>query len=175
MLHIASRVHAVRGDSAGESQVLAAAEVERETAEGRRDELHDGVAGEFRFDDARAAACAGAAQLKLGNGGEAVRYTRRTLQLYERDPEMASVGILNGARIDTAAALLLQGNLDEAREYVAAALALDRDADNVSLGGRLANVRRILAMERWTDDSAALQLCRQIDGWLQSSRVSGSL
>lgn len=174
LLCIAARAHAVRGDSDGAARVLNAAVTEREIAEGRRDELHDEVAGEFRFDDARAAACAGTAWLKLGNGDEAVRYTRRTLELHDQGRRPVSAGILNGARIDTAAALLLQSNLDEAAIYLEPVFTLAQDAGNVSLGGRLAYVRKLLKAERWASNPAANRLVEQVDGWLRNSRAIAS-
>jgi tetratricopeptide (TPR) repeat protein len=167
LLHIAARAHAVRGDRGETASALAAALSEREVAETRTDELDDQIAGEFRFDDARAAACAGAAWLQLGSGSEAVSCTRRTLEIHKQDADAVGLGVLSGARIDAAAALLLQGDLDEAAHHLEAALTLDPDAENVSLGSRLTRVRRLLETPMWRNDTTAGRLADLVHAWLR--------
>lgn len=170
--HIAARAHAVAGNAIGIRDELNAAAHDREIAEHRRDDLQDVVAGEFRFDDARAFACAGAAWLRVGDGEAAVEYTQRTLDAYETDSAIVPVGLLRGAEIDTGAALLLRGDLDDAEAHVTSALALPPDSGNVSLGGRLANVRQLLNAPAWKGNRAARDLADEVDHWLRRSYLA---
>jgi hypothetical protein len=167
LLHIASRTHALRGDAAAAAEVLAQAQVDRDTAESRPDELHDEVRGEFRFDDARAAACAGAAWLGLGDGRQAERYTLRALAYYEALPVAARpFSPVNGAWIDTAAARLLHGDLAGAGEALSPVLTLEPGRRNAALSGRLRSVEQTLRGPAWQPDAAAAQLAETIEGWL---------
>lgn len=86
-----------------------------------------------------------------------------------RDSADVSVGVLTGARIDTAAAWLLCGDLDAARAHLGSALSLTPDAGNVSLGGRLANVRTLLGSPRWEGEPAAGELASEVEQWLRSA------
>ncbi len=167
LLNIAARAHAVNGDLPSTCRVLEAAVVERDTADGSRDELNDVVGGEFRFDDARASACAGAAWLQLGVGEAALQHTLRTLQLHESGSGSTASGVVNGARIDTAAALLMQGDLQEADNYLRPVFELKPDSGNVSLGGRLKSVTNLLEEDRWSGQSAAAEeLAADVRSWL---------
>ena len=166
LLNIAARAHAVNGDLMGTCRVLEQSVVEREIAEGLRDELHDAVGGEFHFDDARASACAGAAWLQLRAGEAALQHTIRTLALYEADGGLTSPGVVNGARIDTAAALLMQGDLSDAERYLRPVLDLQPDPDNVSLGRRLETVVQLLDQPQWRDGTAAKALASTTSAWL---------
>lgn len=170
LLHIAARAEAVRRNHAGTAAALSAALAERDLAGNHADELNDDIAGEFRFDDARAAACAGTAWLQLGDGGQAVRCTRRSLDLHGHDPTSVSAGIVSGAHIDSAAARLLEGSLDEVDEHLEAALsAASGDARNVSLSGRLTRVRQLLAAPAWRKEASAIRLTEQVDAWLHGT------
>ncbi len=67
------------------------------------------------------------------------------------------------------AALLLRGDVDEAGGHLKGALALTPDSGNVSLGGRLANVRDLLTGPRWKSDRTARQLADEVDSWLRGA------
>lgn len=165
--YIASRTHALRGDAESAAAVLAQAQLDREAAELRPDELHDEVRGEFRFDDARAAACAGAAWLGLGDGVQAERYTLRALAHYEALPaEVRPFSPVNGARIDTAAARVLQRDLAGAQDVLLPVLTLEPTKRNAALSGRLRSFSQSLSVPTWRGNSEAAQLVEDIAKWL---------
>ena len=143
--HIAARAHAVAGNPDGVAAALAAADVQREIAAGKPDELHDQIGGEFHFGDSRAEACAGAAWLKVRDGERALASTQRALDLSAD----VSPGIKAGAQIDSAAACLMQGDLSEASARLEPVLHIDPDPQSVSLGARLGTVRHLLDEPPW--------------------------
>jgi hypothetical protein len=171
--YILSRVHALRGDAAAVGEVLRLAEGDRDAASGGRDPLLDEVQGEFAFDDARAAACAGAAWLQLGRGEEAERYTQTALERYLAVPvESRPFSPLNGVRIDTAAARLLQGELDGAAQALRPVFDLTPSRRNAALTGRLTHVRRLLRAPRWAKDAHVSQLADELTNWMSDTAAS---
>ena len=169
--HIAARAHAVTGNPDGVAASLSAADVQREIADGKPDELHDQIGGEFHFGDSRAEACAGAAWLKVRDGERALPSTQRALDLSAD----VSSGITTGAQIDSAAAWLMQGDLSEASARLEPVLHIDPDPQSVSLGGRLGTVRHLLDEPHWQHMDRAAALRGDIDGWLAGAHMRPQL
>ncbi|MEU5946340.1 hypothetical protein ABZ793_12350 [Micromonospora sp. NPDC047465] len=168
--YIASRSHALLDDSESVSAVLDAAQRDREAAESRPDELATSTGGEFAFGDARAAACAAAAWLDLGNGDQAARYARDALRVYEALPAARRpYSQINGTNIDVAAAHLHMRDKDGAAEALRAVLDLPPQKRNVSLTGRLARIERLLNETPWSGDAEARQLAERISVWLSET------
>ncbi|MGW1993242.1 hypothetical protein [Embleya sp. NPDC001921] len=171
--YIASRTYALRDDAASTARVLAEAEDDRQGPTHVPDPLMDNIQGEFAFDDARAAACAGAAWLQLGNGEQAERYTNTALDLYLAEPEQQRpFSPLNGARIDTAAARLLQGELDGAQEVLSPVFMLSPSHRNTALTGRLDKVRGMLNERRWEPYPEARRLSGAVTEWLAENATA---
>ena len=170
LLHIAARVHAVLGDADSTRAVLQQAAADREAMDGSRDELHDTVGGEFAFGEARAAACAGAAWLRLGRGTEALEQARRSIAFHLSGIDPGPVGVLHGATVDSAAALLLQGDVINAEFALRPVLQLKPDPVNASLGGRLRTVAELLHR---ADGSGADTLHADVRSWLGDAGVKG--
>lgn len=170
VLHIAARAHAVLGDVENTRRVLEQADIDREVMDGSRDELHDSVGGEFAFGDTRAAACAGAAWLRLRLGDEALEQTRRSMTLHLSGHNPSPVGVLHGATVDSAAALLLQGDVLSAGLTLRPVLLLQPDPVNASLGGRLRTVAELLDRVG-TADAQALR--SDVRSWLCDASVNG--
>lgn len=162
--YIAARAYGVRGDAAGVAMSLRNAEALAETANGH-DELQDDVRGEFRFDEGRAAACAGAAWLTVGDGARAEVYVSRPLN--ESAP--AGAGLLAGARLDLTSALLLQGDLDGAGAVLDEALAPGTSPNSAAVASRLMRARDQLAAARWRDEPVAGRLHHQASDWLANA------
>ena len=165
LLSIAARAHATLNDAVGVRTALAGAESARETMEGNRDELHDVVGGEFAFDDARAAACAAAAWLQVGDGENALRHTHQTFALHMSGFAPTSPAVLSGASVDGAAAFALDGDLSGVETYLRPVLKLDPDPANASLGGRLRTVARLLDGHVGEADRAK-ELAAEVNAWL---------
>ncbi|WP_344807756.1 helix-turn-helix domain-containing protein [Microlunatus ginsengisoli] len=166
--HIAARAHGVLGDAHATRRVLEQACDDRDTADTSRDELHDVIGGEFAFGDARAAACAGAAWLRLGRGREALADTQRALAFHFSGAAPTSPGVVHGAGVDTAAAFLLQGDVTSAECFLRPVLELDSDPINCSLGGRLDSVAELL---EHTPGAAASALGTDVRSWLSCANV----
>jgi hypothetical protein len=169
LLHIAARAHAVRGDRDGVAAAIKTAEDDRALAEQRGDDLHHGVGGEFVFDAARANACAGAAWLRVGDGAEATRCARLSLELAACADVPPSAGMICGVGIDLASALLMDGQLDGAAAMLQPVLSHGPEFGSMSLGGRLATARSLLVAR--PRDPAAVRLADEIDGWLAGTGI----
>lgn len=165
LLNIAARSHATLGNAAAVRATLAMAAAEREVMEGTRDELQDVVGGEFAFDDARAAACAGAALLQVGDAQSALWQTHQTFALHMSGTAPTSPAVLSGASVDGAAALVLGGDLTGAETYLRPVLELDPDPANASLGGRLRSVADLL-QNAPSGESRAKELAAEVNAWL---------
>lgn len=131
--------------------------------EGTRDELHHDVGGEFAFDDARAAACAGAALLRIGDAENALWQTHQTFALHLSGTAPTSPAVLSGASVDGATAFVLDGDLRGAETYLRPVLELDPDPANASLGGRLRSVADLLEDN---PASRAKDLAAEVNAWL---------
>lgn len=162
--YIAARAYGVRGDAAGVAMSLRNAEALAETANGH-DELQDDIRGEFRFDEGRAAACAGAAWLTVGDGARAEVYVSRPLN--ESAP--AGAGLLAGARLDLTSALLLQGDLDGAGAVLDEVLVPGTSPNSAAVASRLMRARDQLAATRWRDEPVARRLHHQASDWLANA------
>lgn len=170
LLYIASRAHAVQGNEQAIGEVLAQARSDFEDRARRPDELNDSIRGEFTFDDARAAACAAAAWLHVGNGEKAASYAEAALNVYTSLPEeRRPFSPTTGATIDLAAAYLISGNRDAAEEKLEAALTLPQELRNASLAGRLAKVKDILDNRGHAKEPRSKALSLRIDGWLKDT------
>jgi transcriptional regulator with XRE-family HTH domain len=124
---IQSRAWARIGSKADTEKALAACRTERERADGRN-ELHDHIGGEFGFTEARQAFCSGSAYLQLGNVGRALQECERAVRLYEASPAGERwYGAECSAHTDLAAARLLRGELEGAREALAPVFSLPPD------------------------------------------------
>ena len=165
--YIASRSYALLDDARSVSEVLQAAEDDRDAAGSHADDLSRGIGGEFAFGDARAAACAAAAWLDLRNGEEAARHAQLALDAYNALPAARRpYSQVYGTQIDISAAHLHMHDRDGAHESLQDVLRLPSQKRNVSLSGRLAKVRTLLLAPPWQGDREAQQLAEEIAGWL---------
>lgn len=167
--YIAARAHAVAGNRNGVQQVLDEAARDREDAESTTDPLHDEIAGEFRFDDARAAACAAAAWLSAGDGERAEAYAQEVLARNLQLQDHRGRGPVRGSQIDIATARLLRGDHVGAEEYLDDILAIEPDRRTISLAGRLEKASAALAEHA----PEASDLAGRIDGWLSEAHRIG--
>lgn len=112
---IRARAFAAHGEHSLARAALASARAARETA--GQDDLHDGIAGEFAFDDAKL--CYYEA-LALADSGDPVRIecaAQAAVRLYEAAPaRRRSYGCAALASVQLARARLMTGNVDEAGE-----------------------------------------------------------
>jgi tetratricopeptide (TPR) repeat protein len=170
---IAARAHALRGDPKSARIALESAARQRPVDGPRLDLLNDEIAGEFRFDKGRAAACAGAAWLQLGNGVEAERSLRSALGTYAamsaRDRPAAP---LHGTLVDLAAACLLRADLDATRDALAPVFDLEPEQRISVVTARLLRVHELLQEPQWNGAADAAALCERIEDWMLNAIAS---
>ncbi|MEV4720291.1 hypothetical protein AB0J94_24080 [Micromonospora noduli] len=165
--HIASRSYALLGNSPSLKEALQAAREDRDLAAKRPDDLSVSFGGEFAFGSARAAACAAAAWLEIGDGVEAAKCAQEALNAYNQlPPARRPYSQINGIKIDLAAAHLGMGDRDGAIQALGNVLTLPTEKRNTSLTGRMRRVGHLLSGSPWAHDHDARQLAEQVSGWL---------
>ncbi|MBV6695671.1 DNA-binding protein [Kitasatospora aureofaciens] len=142
---IEARAHGHLGD-----QQRATAAVERfldvDTVE--CDDLHDEVAGEFLHGPERIARSHGTTFLLLRDGTSAQEHTRRVLELQAGLPAGQRIPRIEAeARADLAAALILDGEVEEAAEVLKPIAALAPDRRAAGLVERIVHVGKLLTTE----------------------------
>ncbi|WP_329529374.1 DNA-binding protein [Streptomyces sp. NBC_01462] len=111
---IKARAHAHLGDVASARQAIL---LSAEDAHGKRDELHDDVAGEFAFTLERLAMSTSTTALLIGDAMQAEANARRALDLIQQRPsEEQSAHVRAGAAADLAHARLLADDVDGAAD-----------------------------------------------------------
>jgi hypothetical protein len=170
--YIASRSYALLGDSASVAGVLASARNDQDDADQHPDSLSSETGGEFAFGRPRAAACAAAAWLDLGQGREAFEAAQSALEALTSLPgPRRPLSQVNGARIDLATACFLNNDPDSGTAAIKPVLAQPASLRNVSLVGRLARTQATLLSPAWAKNSQARQLTGDIGQWLTTEQA----
>jgi predicted XRE-type DNA-binding protein len=165
--YIASRSYALLDDIASVAEVLSSAQADQDESGRHPDTLSSEVGGEFAFGPARAAACAAAAWLDVGDGREARDAAQSALDVLTALPApRRPLSQVNGARIDLATACLLSSDLDASAAALRPVLGQLPAVRNVSLAGRLARTRTTLLGPAWAKNGQARQLADEIGHWL---------
>ncbi|MET8630766.1 DNA-binding protein [Kitasatospora sp. NPDC004669] len=135
-----------------------------------RDDLHDGVGGEFQHSAARLARSHGTTFLLLRDGAAAQMHARRVLELQAALPANERIVRFEAeARADLAAALIIDGELDAAVEALAPIANLDPERRAAGLVERVLNVRRLLAQEPVRTAAAAVVLSEALEAYARDS------
>lgn len=138
--YIEARAHARLGDRDGALRALD--DARRAADAGDRDELHDGIGGEFGFDVLRQARCESTVHVRLGDGAEAVRAARRVLTM-PATPQR-SARLLRQAQADMAAGYLMRGDQDAAAEHLQEVLSVPAQHRVTGLVERVRTVHRLI-------------------------------
>jgi hypothetical protein len=157
-------------------QAVHAAEDARADSHGG-DPLHEGIGGVFAWGEDRQELCAGSAYLQLaymmsGNRNQpeldkilarVIHHIERALGLFQQAvPVRRSSTIESSARVDLAAAHLLQGDLEKTQDTLTSILDLPADRRTQRVLTRLDHLRGQLADPHLTRSSRARQLNEQI-------------
>ncbi|MGW2572868.1 DNA-binding protein [Streptomyces sp. NPDC001537] len=114
LLAIEARAHGYQGNTELAHQTIRLSE---EVDSGNRDELHDGVGGEFGFTAERLAMSSSSTALLVHDPDQAERSARKALDLIRQRPaEKRSAHVLGGAAADLAMARLFAGDVEGAAE-----------------------------------------------------------
>lgn len=168
LLNIEARIWSALGSAADTDRCVRAADDAREIA--ATDALHDEVGGVFGFNDAKANYYAGATYIHLGQAEPALTATQRAIELYSNGPSaQRSYGAEALARVDCAAAHLINGSLDGAAEALQPVLGLDEDKRIAQLEERLTGVRRRIAAPAFRDAIEARRLDERIEEFCGST------
>ncbi|MFB8235549.1 hypothetical protein ACFC58_03265 [Kitasatospora purpeofusca] len=141
-----------------------------------RDELHDGVAGEFDFSLERVTMSNSTTLLLLRDGHGAEASARRSLDLIASHASGSTpLAVAPQAGADLAAALLMRRDLDGAAAALEPVLALAREWRGAGLVGRVDAVRAELSSPVFRDARLARNLADQIDDFtlVAAPRVLG--
>ncbi|MEV0435686.1 hypothetical protein DFR75_1012210 [Nocardia ignorata] len=161
LLNIEARVWARLGNDSETDRCLRTAE---SVDPDRREELHDEIGGVFGFPTAKAAYYAGATCIQLGRAEQALAATERAIALYSSGPPLQrSYGAESLARVDNAAAHLINGSIDGAADALRPVLGLPEDRRIAQLGERLVGLRRRIAAPNYRNAVEARGLDERIE------------
>jgi tetratricopeptide (TPR) repeat protein len=160
---IEARAWSHLGDTTETARAIGAAHDARDQGNGS-DELHDGIGGEFSFDEARQARCNGSAYLELGDAKSAIRETQRAIELFATTPrDRGWLKVDAEAHTDLSGAYLLQSQFDGARQALAPVFAIPQEHRIEGLTRRLGRVRHLLIRSPFRTAREARQLGEQIE------------
>ncbi|MFB8281982.1 helix-turn-helix domain-containing protein [Nocardia colli] len=172
LFNIEARIWSRLGSPSDTDRCIRAADDAREVS--ATDTLHDEVGGVFGFNDAKAQYYAGATYIHLGQAEPALAATRRAIELYASGPsEQRSYGAESLARVDCAAAHLINGSLDGAAEALRPVLGLAEDKRIAQLEERLTGVRRRIAGPDFRDAVEARFLDERIEEFCGATAAKG--
>ncbi|MET8453350.1 DNA-binding protein [Streptomyces sp. NPDC005209] len=164
---IKARAHAHLGDVVS---ARGAIQLSGEDGHDQRDELHDGVGGEFAFTPERLAMSTSTTALLIGDGRQAEADARRALELIaQRPPEGRSGHVRASAAADLAHARLLAEDVDGAAEALTAVWSVPVDARKTGIVVRTARIARHLAQPQYHGAQVPTALREQIEEY---NRVS---
>ena len=147
-------------------EVLRLADIDIEAAQrddSLREDLHDGIGGEFGWGPSRHAACAGTALLRVGDADRAVQRIKQALTTLPSDPFGGLVG--ERVQIDLASAELVAGRLDASVAALDTVWALPAPQRRHGLTGRLDQLARHLTTKEWRDVQEAGELRDRIEAF----------
>ncbi|MFF0488889.1 XRE family transcriptional regulator [Nocardia sp. NPDC003482] len=166
--NIEARIWSKLGSVADTERCIRAADAAR--GSGETDSLHDEVGGVFGFNEPKSHYYAGATYIHLDRAEPALAATQRAIELYAAGPEeQRSYGAESLARIDNAAAHLLNGSLDGAAEALAPVLELAEEKRIAQLEERLSGLRRRIAAPQFRDAAEARNLDERIEEFCGST------
>ncbi|WP_026343981.1 DNA-binding transcriptional regulator [Nocardia sp. BMG111209] len=140
------------------------------------DTLHDEIGGVFGFNEPKSQYYAGATYIHLGQAEPALAATQRAIELYAAGPQQQrSYGAEALARVDSAAAHLINGSLDGATESLQPVLQLDEDKRIAQLEERMTGLRRHIASPRFRDAGEARRLDERLEEFCGTTAARGML
>ena len=165
---IHARALAALGEGDQARAAMKAAEKARVNADD--DELHDGIAGEFAFDQAKLRYYEALSLLDSENPSDAGQAARAAISLYEAVPARArSYGCAALARVQLARAELMRNKLNDAADVLAEVLALDPQRRISSLNQHLDACRQQLHAASHGGSTIAGELDRQLSAFSAAS------
>ncbi|GGN08430.1 DNA-binding protein [Streptomyces fuscichromogenes] len=164
---IKARAHAHLGDvDAARKAIL----LSSQDGQGHRDDLHDGVGGEFAFSLERLAMSTSTTALVIGDAAQAEADARRALELIAQRPsEEQSAHVRAGAAADLAHARLMAGDVDGAAEALQPVWKVPAEKRQTGIVVRTARIGRHLNRPEYHGSSVPKELRERIEDF---NRVS---
>ncbi|MFE5842061.1 hypothetical protein ACFQ7N_10480 [Streptomyces niveus] len=172
---IEGRAHAHRGDHKSVETVI---QRSLDANSQERDDVHDGIGGEFAFPQDRVAMSNATSYLLAGNAAGGEQAAQQALRLLAGMPLAERSSLTSAqAQVDLARALILRGELDGAAEALTPALDLPKERMAAGLLERLAAARRELSHPGLAQARQAVELAERIADSvsLPAARASGGL
>jgi tetratricopeptide (TPR) repeat protein len=158
---ISARALATIGDRAAARAAIKAAEEARADAD--NDELHDGIAGEFAFDEPKLRYYEALSLLDSEDPAQAEQAAAAAISLYQAVPVRSrSYGCEALARVELAKARLMRNNVENAAEALGAVLELDPQRRISSLNQHLETCRELLRVRAHGSSGAAHRLDQRL-------------
>jgi hypothetical protein len=159
---IAARAWAYLGaEDRVRSELAAADRAQDESGGAYAEELHDGIGGEYSWDNARHAMCAATALLTAGDPDGAAVRAREAIALHAAG---RALGDLVGAKAhaDLACVELSRGRLDAAQDALSAVWGIASGFRCYPLVGRLENAAAALGVQQYAGSKPAADLAERI-------------
>ncbi|TVZ84847.1 DNA-binding protein [Streptomyces sp. BK340] len=164
---IKARAHAHLGDVTSARQAIL---LSAQDGQDRRDDLHDGVGGEFAFPLERLAMSTSTTALLIGDAVQAEADARRALELIgQRPSEEQSAHVRAGAAADLALARLLADDVDGAAEALRPVWDVPAEHRQTGIVVRTARIRQHLARPEYHGAHVPTALVERIEDF---NRVS---
>lgn len=165
---ISARALAAMGNRAPARAAMKAAEKARANAE--HEELHDGVAGEFAFDDAKLRYYEALSLLNSEEPAQAEHAAVAAVSLYQAVPvRVRSYGCEALARVQLAKAHLMRNDVDNAADALSAVFELDPQRRISSLSQHVDSCRDLLAVPAHARSHMARRLGQQLAAFSAAS------
>jgi hypothetical protein len=143
---------------------------ENARAEARQDELHDGVAGEFAFGDAKLSYYQALTLLDVEDPAQAEHAAAAAIDAYQATPaRVRSYGCAALARVQLARAQLMSRKLEDAADALGEVLALDPPRRISSLNEHLEACRQLLRIPAYRSSGTARQLDQRLAAFSAAS------
>ncbi|MGW2496241.1 DNA-binding protein [Streptomyces pseudogriseolus] len=167
LLAIEARAHGYLGDTESARSAL---QLSMAAESGARDDLHDGVGGEFGFTPERLAMSSSSTALLIHDQGQAEESAQRALHLIGQRPEAGrSAHVLGGAAADLAMARLLADDVDGAAEALAPLWEIPGDQRVTGVLVRAGQIQQHLARPVYRSSALPRELRDRVEDFTRSA------
>ncbi|OVZ99448.1 hypothetical protein B9W64_37260 [Streptomyces sp. CS159] len=167
LLAIEARAHGYLGDTDSARQAL---QLSLAAESGARDDLHDGVGGEFGFTPERLAMSSSSTALLIHDGEQAEQSARQALDLVGQRPQASrSAHVLGGAAADLAMARLLANDVEGAADALTPLWDIPGDQRVTGVLVRTGQIQQFLAQPVYRASTLPRELRDRVEDFARSA------
>ncbi|WP_328766018.1 DNA-binding protein [Streptomyces sp. NBC_00286] len=167
LLAIEARAHGYLGDTESAREAL---RLSLQAESGSRDDLHDGVGGEFGFSPERLAMSSSSTALLIHDGDQAERSARRALDRISQKPQASrSPHVLGGAAADLAVARLLSNDVEGAADALTPLWDIPGDQRVTGVLVRTGQIQHFLAQPAYRRSTLPRELRDRVEDFTRSA------